>query len=104
RQAGVLEPPTIEVRRPAVDPRRPDDLRHCVRELPVARLARTLELCELLLVQEVGLLPELPVLRPELDEDRDLRAQDARVYRLEDVVDGAGRVAAVDVGVLFGES
>ena len=39
----------------------------------------------------------------ELEEDADLGAQDGRVVRLEDVVDGAGRVAAEDVVALLAD-
>ena len=69
----------------------------------VALLARALERGELLLVQLLRLLAQLPVLLPQLDEDGDLRAEDVRVDRLEDVVDRAGRVAAEDVRVLLRE-
>ena len=47
--------------------------------------------------QQLGLLPQLPVLPVQLDEDRDLGAQHPRVERLGDVVDGAGRVPAEGV-------
>ena len=40
-------------------------------------------------------------LLPEVDEDRDLRAEDVRVEGLEDVVDGAGRIAAEDVPLVL---
>ena len=60
-----------------------------------------LERGELLQVQLSGLRLQLPGHLPELDEDRDLGAQDGRVDRLEDVVDRARGVAPVDVPLLL---
>ena len=97
RHAGVLEPATVEVGRAALRVGGPDDLRHRVRELAIPLRARAAKLGELLRRQQVGLLADLPVLLPELDEDRDLRAQDLGLERLEDVVDRADRVAVEDV-------
>ena len=54
-------------------------------------------------MQLLRLLLELHVLLPQLDEDRHLRAQDARVDRLEDVVDGARRIPAIEVLLLLRE-
>ena len=99
----VLEPAPVEVRRFAVDVRGPDDLRHRVGELAVALFASLPECRELLRVQLLRLLLELHVLLPQLDEDRHLRAQDARVDWLEDVVDGARRIAAIEVLLLLRE-
>ena len=64
RHPGVLEPALVEVRRAAVRARGPDDLRHRVRQLSVARFARSLERCELALVESRRLFPQLPVLHP----------------------------------------
>ncbi len=101
RHARVLEPAPVEVRRGTGDVGRPDDLRHRIRELAVALLAGTLERCELLRVQLLGLHLQLPVLLPELDEDGNLGAEDVRLDRLEDVVDRTSRVAAEDVPLLL---
>ena len=102
-RSRVLEPATVEIRRIAVDVRRPHDLRHRVGELAVALFARLLERGELLLVQPLGLPLQLGVLLPQLDEDGHLRAQDVRIDGLEDVVDRTGRVAAIEVVLLLGE-
>ena len=48
-----------------------------------------------------ALAADLLGLAIEVDEDVDLRLQDQRLDRLEDVVDGAGRVAAKDVQVVL---
>ena len=48
-----------------------------------------------------ALATDLLGLAIEVDEDVDLRLQDQRLDRLEDVVDGAGRVAAKDVQVVL---
>ena len=68
-----------------------------LRQEPVALLALAAELGQLLLLQQFRLLPELPRLLVQLDEDGDLGAQHVWVERLEDVVDRACRVAAEDV-------
>ena len=103
RQACVLEPALVEVVGGTGRVGRPHDLRHRVCELAVPLLARPLERVELLLVQLHRLLLDLAALLPQLDEHRDLRAQDVRVDRLEDVVDRAGRVAAIDVRLVLRE-
>jgi hypothetical protein len=103
RHTGVLEPAPVVVRRIARTVGGPDDLRHCVGELPVALGARAAELGELLFGEQLGLLMDLLVLLPELDEDRNLGAQDLRVERFEHVVDRADLVAAEDVPLLFRE-
>src|SRR6478609_11996625 len=79
----------------------PDDLRHRVRELAILLRARTAKLGELLRGQLVGLVADLTVLLPQLDEDGDLRAQDLGVERLEDVVDRSDLVSAEDVLVIL---
>ena len=97
RHPRVLEPAPVEVRRAPVGPRRPDDLRHRVREAAVAFLTLSAQVGEVLLAQQLALAPQLLVLLVQLDEDRDLRAQDLGIERLEEIVDGAGRVAPEDV-------
>ena len=98
RHAGVLEPAAVEVRRAAVG--RPTSRRSAASRRRAARyrssLARSSAASSCSCSCSACSL-QLPVLLPQLDEDRDLRAQDRRVDRLEDVVDRAGRVAAVDV-------
>ncbi len=101
--AGVLEPAGVEVRRIAVHVGAPYDLRHRVGELLVPRRARALELAQLLLVQLLRLRAQPAVLLPQLDEDGDLRPEDVRVDRLEDVVDGSDRVAPEDALVVLRE-
>ena len=103
RHPGVLEPAAVVVGGAPLGVGRPDDLRHRVGELAVPLGARAAELGELLRGELLGLLADLPVLLPQLDEDRDLRAQDLRVERLEDVVDRADLVAAEDVLLLLRE-
>ena len=49
--------------------------------------------------QLFGLPPDFLRFPEQLDEDRDLRPQDLRFEGLEDVIDGAQRVAAGDVGL-----
>ena len=68
------------------------------RELARARAHALLELVARAL-QRLGLALERLALGEELDEDRDLRLQDLRRERLEEVVDGADRVAAEHVQV-----
>ena len=97
----VVEPAAVEVRRAAVRGGRPHDLRHRIRELPVALLALAPERDQGLLAEQLGLQPQLLGLLPQLDEDRDLRAQHLRLERLEEVVDRAGRVAAEDVALFL---
>src|SRR5439155_5566017 len=99
----VLEPAPVEVGRATVRVGRPHDLGHRVGKLAVSLLARLLEGGQLLLAQQVALLLELPVLLPQLDEDGDLRAQNGRVDRLEDVVDRTRGVTAVDLPGLHRE-
>jgi hypothetical protein len=77
--------------------RRPDLVRLRFGEESVALLALAAKLGELLLLELLRLTPKLLRLLMQLDEDRDLRAQDFRIERLEDVVDGAGGVAAEDL-------
>ena len=97
RTPGVLVPAVVEVRGRPGDVCRPHDLRHRLGERAVALLAHARRNGELLLAQALLVLAELLVLLPELDEDGDLRAQHVGVERLEQVVDGADRVAAEDV-------
>ena len=96
-EPGVLEPALVVVRRAAVRVGEEDDLRHRLRERPVARLALEHGLRDLALPQLRLLAPQQLALLPELDEHAHLRAQHVRVERLEDVVDGARRVAAEDL-------
>ena len=101
RQPGQLVPALVPVGDDAVGVGGPDDLRHRIRERAVAHLALVLGRGELLLGEERVPPPDLDRLLPELDEDGDLGAEDQRVERLHQVVDGAGAVAAEDVlGVL----
>jgi hypothetical protein len=53
--------------------------------------------------QELLVAADLPRRVVEVEEDLDLRPQQVRVVRLEDVVDRAGLVAAVDVVALLGD-
>ena len=103
RHPGVVEPALVVVGREPARVGRPDDLRHGVGELAVALGALTAQLGELPGREQLGLRADLLVLLPQLDEDVDLRAQDLRVERLEDVVDRADLVPAEDVAILLRE-
>ena len=88
------------------DRQRAHDRRLALLDLP--QLALGLELllpdAQVLFLQralELRLAPHLLVLEVQLDEHRDLRAQDHRVDRLEDVVDRAHRIGARDVLVVL---
>ena len=96
RHPGVVEPAPVEIRRVSVDVGAPHDLRHRVGELAVARLTRALEREQVLFVQT-------PVLLPQIDEDGDLRAQQVRIDRLEDVVDRADLVPVEHLVVVLGK-
>ena len=96
-EPAVDDPALVHVVRDPVGPCRPDDLRHRVGQAPVALLALGLERGELLPAQGLVAARELLPLLVQLDEDGHLGAQDRRVERLEDVVDGARLVAAEDV-------
>ena len=100
-RAGVLVPARVEGGRLPVRIRRPHDLRHGVRERPVAALALAFERRERLLAEQRLAAAQLDRPLPQVDEDRDLRPEDLRVERLHQVVHGARLVAPEDVlGVL----
>ena len=96
-ETGVLVPALVEVRRPALGIRRPDDLRQRLGERAVALLALAPLRSELLDAQQLLRPAHLLACQPQVDEDGHLRPQDVRVERLHQVVDGAGLVAAEDV-------
>src|SRR5919198_2710368 len=103
RQAAVGDPALVHVVGDAVGPRRPDDLRHRVGEAADALLGLRPELRDLALPQPLLVARELLPLLVQLEEDGDLRAEDLRVERLEDVVHGAGLVAAEDVPAVLAD-
>src|SRR3954447_24011702 len=101
RQLEVIECALVDVVELAVWERGPDLVGLCLREEPVPLFALKAKLRELLVFQEVRLALQLFVLRVQLDEDGNLRAQDVRVERLEDVVDGARLVPAENMLVVL---
>jgi hypothetical protein len=76
-------------------------LRHRVRERSVTLLALTSRGCKLAVAQHLCLSSQLERLAVEVDEDRDLRAQNVRIERLEEVVDRSGGVALEDVDLFL---
>ena len=100
-EARVLVPAAVVVGGLAVRTRGPDDLRHRVGERAVPVLALTARRSELALSHQLGPALQLHVLAVEIDEHRDLRTQDLRVERLEEIVDCAGRIAAKNVMLLL---
>ena len=101
RQLEVVERALVHVVELPVRERGPDLVGLRLREEPVPLFALTANLRELLVFQELRLALQLLGLLVQLDEDRNLRAQDVRVERLEDVVDSAGLVPAEDVLVVL---
>src|SRR2546422_5336577 len=97
RRVEVVEYALVHVVELTVRHRGPDLVWLRFREEAVALFALAAELGQLLLLQQLRLSLELFGLLVQLDEDGDLRAQDVRAERLEDVVDSARRVAAKDV-------
>ena len=87
--ARVLPPDPVAVVDLAVAPGRPHALGHRVGEGVEADLAAALQLAKLLGAQHGGLPLDQLAAAPEVDEDRDLGAQDLRVERLQQVVDRA---------------
>ena len=108
REAGELEGAPVAVGEVAFGVGHPHDLRHRLGQFLVALFAEALllghradPLALLVLAQDLALAPELLVLAVEIDEDRDLQAQDVRTEGLRDVVDGADVVAAKDLLLLL---
>ena len=101
RQLEVVERALVHVVELAVRERGPDLVGLRLREEPVPLFALAANLRELLVFQELRLALQLLGLLVQLDEDRNLRAQDVRVERLEDVVDSAGLVPAEDMLVVL---
>src|SRR5262249_32811676 len=103
RRREVVERSLVDVVELAARQRGPDLLGLSLGEEAIALLALTPEVRELVLLELLGLSPELLVLLVELDEDGDLRAEHVRVERLEDVIDRPGRVALEDLLLLLGD-
>ena len=88
--------PVVERQIGACDP---DALRQRVHQRTKAQLAAALERLAIALTQQRGLPLDHLLFLVQLDEDRHLRAQNFRIERLKQKIDGAALVAAHHVGV-----